>query len=183
MARYRKLEMAKHHLFYTMIKLKLPLKNRIDDPEGGLAFDFLSDQVDANGNVTAVLTGHDEGLITINVAEADDAEREKRRTQMGEPYRTLLGHFRHEIGHYFWDKLVRDQRRGSSGEVPRGLRRRAGGLRRGAAAALQHRRPARLAEQLRQHLRHRPSVGRLRGDLGALPAHRRYLGNRPLLRP
>ncbi len=108
MARYRKMEMAKHHLFYTMIKLKLPLKNRIDDPQGGLAFDFLSDQVDANGNVTAVLTGHDEGLITINVAEADDAEREKRRTQMGEPYRTLLGHFRHEIGHYFWDKIVRD---------------------------------------------------------------------------
>ena len=101
--------MAKHHLFYTMIKLKLPLKNRMDDPEGGLAFDFLSDQVDANGNVTRVLTGHDNGLITINVAEADDAERERRRTQMGEPYRTLLGHFRHEIGHYFWDKLVRDQ--------------------------------------------------------------------------
>lgn len=108
MARWRKLEMAKHHLFYTMLKLKLPLKNRIDDPEGGLAFDFLSDQVDADGNVTTVLTGHDNGLITINVAEADDAEREKRRTQMQEPYRTLLGHFRHEVGHYFWDKLVRD---------------------------------------------------------------------------
>ena len=109
MARWRKLELAKHHLFYTLIKLKLPLKNRVDDPEEGLAFDFLSDQVDANGNVTPVLTGHDNGLITINVAEADDAERERRRTQMGEPYRTLLGHFRHEIGHYFWDKLVRDQ--------------------------------------------------------------------------
>jgi len=108
MARWRKLELAKHHLFYTMIKLKLPLKTRLEDPEEGLAFDFLSDQVDANGNVTPVLTGHDNGLITINVAEADDAEREKRRTQMGEPYRTLLGHFRHEIGHYFWDKLVRD---------------------------------------------------------------------------
>ena len=58
-----------------------------------------------------MLTGHDNGLITINVAEADDAERERRRTQMGEPYRTLLGHFRHEIGHYFWDKLVRDRAR------------------------------------------------------------------------
>jgi hypothetical protein len=25
---------------------------------------------------------------------------------MHEPYRTLLGHFRHEIGHYYWDRLV-----------------------------------------------------------------------------
>ena len=31
-----------------------------------------------------------------------------RRTQMHEPYRSLLGHFRHEVGHYFWDVLVRD---------------------------------------------------------------------------
>jgi hypothetical protein len=55
-----------------------------------------------------VLTGHDNGLITLALAEADDVERERRRTQMGEPYRSLLGHFRHEIGHYFWDVLVRD---------------------------------------------------------------------------
>ncbi len=54
------------------------------------------------------MTGHDNGLITIALAEADDAEREKRRAAMGEPYRTLLGHFRHEVGHYYWDRLVRD---------------------------------------------------------------------------
>ena len=54
------------------------------------------------------MTGHDNGLITIKLAEADDAEREKRRAAMGEPYRTLLGHFRHEVGHYYWDRLVRD---------------------------------------------------------------------------
>jgi hypothetical protein len=53
-----------------------------------------------------VFTGHDNGLITINLAEADDAERERRRHQMGEPYRTLLGHFRHEIAHYYWARLV-----------------------------------------------------------------------------
>jgi hypothetical protein len=53
-----------------------------------------------------VLTGHENGLITINLAEADDAERERRRHQMGEPYRTLLGHFRHEIAHYYWIRLV-----------------------------------------------------------------------------
>jgi hypothetical protein len=55
-----------------------------------------------------VMTGHDNGRITIALAEADDAQREKNRTQMGEGYRTLLGHFRHEVGHYYWDVLVRD---------------------------------------------------------------------------
>jgi hypothetical protein len=52
------------------------------------------------------MTGHANGLITINLAEADDSERERQRRQMGEPYRTLLGHFRHEIAHYYWDRLV-----------------------------------------------------------------------------
>ena len=50
----------------------------------------------------------DNGLITINVEEADDAKREQIRTELREPYRTLLGHFRHEIGHYYWDRLIRD---------------------------------------------------------------------------
>ena len=53
-------------------------------------------------------TGHDHGKITIALIEANDAEREKRRVAMGEPYRTLLGHFRHEVGHHYWDVLVRD---------------------------------------------------------------------------
>jgi hypothetical protein len=54
------------------------------------------------------MTGHDDGLITIALAEADDVERERRRNAMREPYRTLLGHFRHEVGHYYWDRMVRD---------------------------------------------------------------------------
>lgn len=54
------------------------------------------------------MTGHDNGLITVALVEADDAERERRLTQMGEPYRALLGHFRHEVGQCFWDVLVRD---------------------------------------------------------------------------
>ena len=54
------------------------------------------------------MTGHDNGLITLALEEANDAEREKRRTTMHEPYRTLVGHFRHEVGHYYWDVLVRD---------------------------------------------------------------------------
>lgn len=106
LARWRRIEAAKHWLFYSLLRLQLPLKSRAEDPDGGLAFDFLAD---ATGpSVPKVMTGHDNGLITISLEEADDAERERRRTQMGEPYRSLLGHFRHEIGHYFWDVLVRD---------------------------------------------------------------------------
>jgi hypothetical protein len=103
---WRKLEIAKHRLFYTLLKLGLPLANRADDPEHGLAFDFLAEASQTHGQ--RVMTGHDNGLITLAVKEADDAERERIRTSMGEPYRTLLGHFRHESGHYFWDVLVRD---------------------------------------------------------------------------
>jgi hypothetical protein len=104
--RWQRLEAAKHQLFYSLLRLRLPLHNRIDDPEHGLAFEFLADSPDPSG--PKVLTGHDNGLITIALIEADDDERERRRTQMGEPYRSLVGHFRHEVGHYFWDVLVRD---------------------------------------------------------------------------
>ncbi|MBH0237268.1 zinc-binding metallopeptidase family protein [Methylobrevis albus] len=107
-ALWRRLEGAKHHLFYSLLRLGLPHEDRMQNPTGGLAFDFLSDGIDADGNPKPVLTGHEDGLITLNVLEADDAEREKRRAQMGEPYRTLVGHFRHEIAHYYWDVLVRD---------------------------------------------------------------------------
>jgi hypothetical protein len=103
---WRKLELAKHRLFYTLIRLRLPLRNRTDDPEQGLAFDFLSDS--AGQAAPKVMTGHDSGLITLRLEEADDAERERMRQEMAETYRTLLGHFRHEVGHWFWDRLVRD---------------------------------------------------------------------------
>jgi hypothetical protein len=101
---WRKIETAKHRLFYSLLRLGLPLENRADDPEHGLAFDFLADPPESHA--AGVMTGHDNGLITLAVREADDAVREKVRGEMGEPYRTLLGHFRHESGHYFWDRLV-----------------------------------------------------------------------------
>ncbi|HET7083984.1 MAG TPA: putative zinc-binding peptidase [Rhizomicrobium sp.] len=101
---WRKIETAKHRLFYSLLRLNLPLENRADDSEHGLAFDFLADPPEPH--VAGVLIGHDKGLITLALREADDATREKVRSEMGEPYRTLLGHFRHEIGHYFWDRLV-----------------------------------------------------------------------------
>jgi len=100
--KWRALEAAKHRLFYTLFQLRLPLETQAENP-GGLAFEFLAD-VARSGS--SVMTGHVDGVITINLAEADDVERERRRHQMGELYRTLLGHFRHEIGHYYWDRLV-----------------------------------------------------------------------------
>ena len=84
--------------------LGLPVPNRTDDPGGGLAFEFLAD---AGPGGRPVLTGHAGGVITINIAEADDAERERRRAAMHEPYRTLLGHMRHESGHYYWERCLR----------------------------------------------------------------------------
>jgi hypothetical protein len=74
-----------------------------------LGFRFRGDVLNPDGTVASkVITEHNEGLITVNLSEADDATREKIRTSMREPYRTLLGHFRHESGHYYWDRLVRD---------------------------------------------------------------------------
>lgn len=99
-----RIEAAKHRLFYGLLRLGLPLENRTDDPDHGLAFDFLQDMPE--GHAHGVMTGHDNGLITLALREADDATREKVRGEMDEPYRTLLGHFRHESGHYFWDRLV-----------------------------------------------------------------------------
>ena len=108
---WRRLEVAKRYLFYSLIRWRLPRPDRNEDPEEGLAFDFLEDTVGADDKREPVMTGHASGLITISLAEADDAEREKRLTQMHEPYRTLVGHFRHESGHYYWDRLVRDRNR------------------------------------------------------------------------
>lgn len=105
LAGWRELEVAKHRLFYSLIRWKLPLQTRQDNPEHGLIFNFLADDPDSGQKV---MTGHDNGLITIALTETDTLERERRRLEMGEPYRTLLGHFRHEVGHYFWDVLVRD---------------------------------------------------------------------------
>ena len=106
LVQWQRMEAAKHRLFYTLIALGLPLRSYAEDPEHGLAFEFLPDPP---GPGPRILTGHDEGVITINLAEADDAMRETFRAEMGEPYRTLLGHFRHESGHYFWNILLRDR--------------------------------------------------------------------------
>jgi len=124
-----RLEVAKRRLLYGLFSLDLPVVDRTADPAGGLAFEFLADPVDPDA--PRVLTGHEDGVIRINLAEADDAERERRRSSMHEPYRTLLGHFRHEIGHYYWDRLLRGSTRLDA------FRTRFGDERRDYAEALQ----------------------------------------------
>jgi hypothetical protein len=103
-AAWYKLELAKRRLVYTLLNLHLPIAPRSRDPRG-LAFEFLADAADGQ---PPVMTGHSGGVITISLAEADDAERERRRNALREPYRTLLGHMRHESGHYYWTRLVED---------------------------------------------------------------------------
>jgi len=105
---WQRLEAAKHRLVYGLVRLDLPLVSRFEDAERGLAFDFLAGSGAMFQEGRQVVTGHARGLITIDIAEADDAERERHRRDMAEPYRTLLGHFRHEIGHHYWERLVRD---------------------------------------------------------------------------
>lgn len=105
---WSRLETAKRRLLHGLLAAGLPIPRRPVDPQG-LAFRFLEELPDAP---EPVLTGHDHGLITVSIAEADDATREARRAAMHEPYRTLLGHFRHEIGHFYWDQLIaKDERR------------------------------------------------------------------------
>jgi len=100
------IERAKRQLISSLISLNLPIDN-FHEKEGGLAFDFLEDKrTNPNVNIDCVLTGHSNGVITINAAEADEGFLHIMKEQMGEPYRTILGHFRHEVGHYYWQQLV-----------------------------------------------------------------------------
>ena len=105
---FRRIALAERQLFYSLMRWRLPTPTRAEDAAAGLAFDFLDAEIGPDGAPVPVTTGHADGIVTLALAEADDAERESRRTTLGEPYRTLLGHFRHEIGHYYWDRLVRD---------------------------------------------------------------------------
>ncbi|MBK5938937.1 zinc-binding metallopeptidase family protein [Halochromatium roseum] len=105
--RWQTMETEKRRLIYSMLQLGLPVVPRRLDP-AGLEFAFLADTPASFSERGKVITGHAQGLITINLAEADPAERERMREQMDEPYRTILGHFRHESGHYYWDRLIRD---------------------------------------------------------------------------
>jgi hypothetical protein len=100
-AAWARLERAKRRLVYSLLRVGLPVEPKPQAEDRGLAFSFMRDLPGEK-----VWTGHHDGVITINIAEADDPFREKMRVQLGETYRTLLGHLRHEVGHYYWDRLV-----------------------------------------------------------------------------
>ncbi|KQH78788.1 hypothetical protein AO501_13035 [Mycobacterium gordonae] len=101
LAEFARAEAAKRRLVAELHELSLPIIGREQDPDYGLAFRLLSS---AHENV---ITGHENGVITLDLAEGDDVHREQLRVEMEEPYRTLLGHFRHEVGHYYFYRLVR----------------------------------------------------------------------------
>ena len=100
---WNKIEIAKRRLVSALIAMGLPVQSRVSENTAeGLAFDFLRSLPGG----PRVMTGHDYGIITLNIEEADDAIRELNRKNLNEPYRTLLGHLRHEVGHYYWDRLI-----------------------------------------------------------------------------
>lgn len=114
--KWHRLEAAKRRLFYDLGLLGLPYGTAADGIDPPLRFDFKADVIPQRdfwrsvGKGQKVYTGHAAGRITINIREADDVEREKLRVEFGESQRTLLGHFRHEIGHFYWDVLVKGRR-------------------------------------------------------------------------
>jgi hypothetical protein len=99
--KWKNLEVAKHRLIYQLKKLNLPLKRNKVKNDGGLCFDFIVKQEDSK-----IMTGHVQGVITILLREADSVFREQTRKLLKERYRTLIGHLRHEIGHYYWDQII-----------------------------------------------------------------------------
>ncbi|MGQ0630819.1 MAG: zinc-binding metallopeptidase family protein [Sporichthyaceae bacterium] len=100
---FARAQAALRRLLYQLDDLRLPVIGRAADPRNGLAFDLLSSAQER------VITGHAHGVITLDLAEGDDGHREALRVRLAEPYRTLLGHVRHEIGHWYWTLLVENR--------------------------------------------------------------------------
>ena len=105
--KWKHIELAKHRLVYQLLQFRLPVISKMEDEQNGLCFDFLSKDDLAKASKD-IKTGHANGVITLLISEADPVVREQVKKQMAERYRTLLGHFRHEVGHYYWDQLIRD---------------------------------------------------------------------------
>ena len=101
LALYPVAESAKRHLIAELDRIGLPIVTRAEDPISGLCFDLLSSVNEQ------IIMGHDRGVVTIDLQEGDDVIRVRMQREFGEPFRTMLGHFRHEIGHYYEMRLVR----------------------------------------------------------------------------
>jgi len=109
--RWAKLEATKRRAFYMLLRLQLPIPDRPADDRQALLFDFLEDKrSNRHSKMDIVYTGHANGVITLNAAEADDSFRSAAQLKLKEAYRTLLGHFRHELGHFYWMQLAADEK-------------------------------------------------------------------------
>lgn len=110
LTRWSLIETAKRRLLFSLLRLKLPFAPQHLSSFDGIRFKFIEDK-STNPEVIedVVTTGHHEGLITLNVIEADSEHREATRIEMNESYRTLLGHFRHESGHCYWELLIKNE--------------------------------------------------------------------------
>ena len=93
-------EAVKRRLVHQLDELALRIDIRSTATPDGLAFDLV--YLPGTGGIT----GHTEGVVTLDLCEADDVRREELRRRLGEPFRTVIGHLRHEIGHHFWKRLV-----------------------------------------------------------------------------
>lgn len=91
--KWQHLESSKRRLYYSCVGLGIDTS--------GVRFRFL-----ANTPEERVVTGHCSGTITINLGEADPVTREQTKQSLNEKFRTLIGHFRHEFGHYFWEQQI-----------------------------------------------------------------------------
>ncbi len=105
--RWRKLEEAKKRTLYTLLSLGIAPVSGWKNSTRGLLFDFLENLEQEKTDAQPITTGYSNGIITINIAEADDVTRVTARSALNERQRTLVGHFRHETGHFFWDRLLR----------------------------------------------------------------------------
>ena len=115
LALWYRVEAAKRRLLYGLLGLGLNFSGAQPGQQAAMGFEFLADpdhdeEFADNVGYQQILTGHMTGVITINIREADDSTRERLRENMNERYRTLLGHFRHESGHFFWERLIAGSR-------------------------------------------------------------------------
>jgi hypothetical protein len=134
-------EAAKRRLVHQLDELALPIEMTSESTPDGLQFDLV--YLPGEGGIT----GHLDGVVTLDLAETDDRHRDELRRQLGEPFRTVIGHLRHEIGHYYWDRLV-----GQTDDV-KPFRRLFGDERRDYAHAVeQHYADARAAWDRRRHV-------------------------------
>lgn len=121
--RWARLEAAKRRLIFDLDTLGLQYGTAAEGFVPGLVFEFKTDRIVENGqwqrikDCEPITTGHQNGVIIINICEADDVERERLRVNLQEPQRTLIGHFRHEIAHYFWDLLVKNRDEAGSRKI------------------------------------------------------------------